>query len=210
MEKTDFIKIIESRSSHRKFLDEKIDTGDIKQMIKAAGSAPSGHNLQPWNFIAIKNKELIEKIANEVINNVRKLHPSLPEETVEKFKKYEFFIDHFKTAPLIIVVLGKRIPYFSSKLEDKYNVKLDTTELFNMELLGIGAAIENLILSAISLGYGSCWLTEPVYYAQKKIEDLLDIKDEYHVVSILSIGKPTKERSPQPKKDLEEIFTLIE
>ncbi|PBF84299.1 nitroreductase family protein, partial [Clostridioides difficile] len=35
-------------------------------MIKAAGAAPSGKNIQNWHFVVIKRRDLMEKIADVI------------------------------------------------------------------------------------------------------------------------------------------------
>lgn len=52
------------RKSIRQFKDKKIEEEKIKNILKAGMQAPSAHNTQPWEFIVVKNKDSIEKIAN--------------------------------------------------------------------------------------------------------------------------------------------------
>ncbi len=46
----------------RKFKDEKISKEHLFKILEAGIWAPSGSNIQPWEFILITNKETIEKI----------------------------------------------------------------------------------------------------------------------------------------------------
>jgi len=46
---------------------------DVKYFIDAAVRAPSGCNSQCWKFVAIKNKEIIRKIENAVIEELEKI-----------------------------------------------------------------------------------------------------------------------------------------
>ena len=57
-----FYKNIKNRRSIREFKSLKISDRVIKNAILAAGSAPSGANLQPWHFVIIKNKLIKKKI----------------------------------------------------------------------------------------------------------------------------------------------------
>jgi len=201
--------LLNSRASHRKFSTDPVPEGDIRQMIENARLAPSGHNNQPWRYIAVTNRDLINKMANAVVNNLKALYPGLPDSEVQALEKYKFFLEHFKEAPLVMAVLIRKDEYTTSILQTKYNVQLPKTEHFDMELLGVGATVENLLLSAQTMGYGSCWMTEPITYAQKDIEDILNVKNPYHVVSIIPIGKPTKERKCAPKKSVDELLQIL-
>lgn len=53
-----------NRKSVREFTDEKIDQEDIKTIIKAAMSAPSAVNLQPWEFLVFDDEKTLRDIPN--------------------------------------------------------------------------------------------------------------------------------------------------
>lgn len=209
MKNKELNELLKKRASHRKFLPDVVCEEDIRKMVNSAGLAPSGHNLQPWSFTAIDNKDLINKMVDAIEENLKSLYLELPEDYSEKIEKYKFFIEHFKDAPLVIVVCARDYEYITSKIETKHGAKLPESELFSMTLLGVGAAINNLLLSAETLGYGSCWMTEPIVYAQRDIEKILNVEEPYHFVSLVAIGKPVKDRQGAPKKASEEILTFI-
>lgn len=52
------------RRSVRHFSDEPVPLEVIKNIIKTAGTAPSGAHKQPWKFCAVSNAELKSKIRN--------------------------------------------------------------------------------------------------------------------------------------------------
>lgn len=53
----DPIDLIKTRRSVRSFKQEEISLDILKDIIDAARLAPSPHNLQPWEFIIVKEKE---------------------------------------------------------------------------------------------------------------------------------------------------------
>ena len=57
-----FYQFIKSRRSVREFDNKLFDIKIIENALLAAGSAPSGANLQPWHFVVIKNKKIKERI----------------------------------------------------------------------------------------------------------------------------------------------------
>jgi|SRR5208283_616693 len=201
--------LLQSRASHRKYKADPVPEGDIRMMVENARLAPSGHNNQPWRFLAITNKELTNAMAKAVIRNLQALYPALPESEVQLLEKYKFFMDHFKDAPLVMAVLARRHDYTTTIIQAKYHLHLPKVELYDMELLGVGAAINNLLLAASVLGYGSCWMTEPIVYAQKDMENILSVKAPYHLVSIVAIGKPAKEKKCAPRKDVDELLEIL-
>jgi len=54
--------LLSRRRSIRSFSDKPVSREIIKACIKAAGTAPSGANHQPWHFVAISNPEVKRKI----------------------------------------------------------------------------------------------------------------------------------------------------
>jgi nitroreductase len=63
----DGLETILTRRSIRKYSDQKIDENVFIDLVKAAVSAPSAGNQQPWKFIIIKDKEKL--------GNVLEFHP---------------------------------------------------------------------------------------------------------------------------------------
>ena len=62
------IQTIMTRTSVRAFLDRSVSDETIGQLLKAAMAAPSAKNSQPWAFIVIKNRELLEKLGASLPN----------------------------------------------------------------------------------------------------------------------------------------------
>ena len=55
-------KILERRRSVRFFSDRPVPRELIEELVRAAGSAPSGANKQPWRFVAISDPEIKREI----------------------------------------------------------------------------------------------------------------------------------------------------
>ena len=56
------LKAIMGRRSIRKYTGEKIPEGDIKTLLEAAMNAPSAHNKQPWHFIVVDDRAVLDKV----------------------------------------------------------------------------------------------------------------------------------------------------
>ncbi|MDC7233494.1 MAG: nitroreductase family protein [Spirochaetales bacterium] len=57
------MKEINQRRSIRKYTDRPVDKETIEQILKAAMQAPSAGNQQPWEFLVIQNKEMLQKLS---------------------------------------------------------------------------------------------------------------------------------------------------
>lgn len=214
--------VLEKRQSIRRYKEGDIPEADIREIIKAAGIAPSGKNIQNWHFIAIKNRDLIEKIKltvdkkNEEISNEMM---KVDEEKGLRFRKFcKNFTLFFANAPVLTVVYGTVYTpsgYNEYKLIDAPDEILD--DLLghrNPGMQSVGAALENFTLKAIDMGYGSCWLTS-ANYAAKEIEDLLAkeigfTKEGFFMVAMMAMGIPEDNQKSPAKKSLDEIYTFVE
>ncbi len=58
----EFLSHIKRRRTVRDFSSEAVSEDVIKNCILAAGSAPSGANMQPWHFVAVKNPAVKKQI----------------------------------------------------------------------------------------------------------------------------------------------------
>jgi nitroreductase len=61
------MKEIFERRSIRKYTNQKISDQDLKELLKAAMAAPSAGNQQPWEFIIVTDRE--------ILNSITRIHP---------------------------------------------------------------------------------------------------------------------------------------
>jgi len=57
----DTLTIIKKRRSIRSFTDQPVEEEKLTQLLEAAMSAPSGMDAQPWEFVVITEKEVLDK-----------------------------------------------------------------------------------------------------------------------------------------------------
>ena len=62
-EMNETLKTIHNRKSVRTFSDKKVSKEELETLMKAAMCAPSSKNNQPWSFYIIRNKEVLQKLA---------------------------------------------------------------------------------------------------------------------------------------------------
>jgi nitroreductase len=58
----DCLDVIYTRRAIRKYTDKKVSDELIEKLLKAGMSGPSAVNEQPWHFIVVKDKKLLEGI----------------------------------------------------------------------------------------------------------------------------------------------------
>lgn len=68
------------------------------------------------------------------------------------------------------------------------------------------AAIENILLAATDLGYGSCWLQGNAKPHEAEFKLLLNIPEHLRILSLVPIGVPVEWPKNKAKKPLEEVL----
>ena len=56
------LELVKKRRSIRRFKPDPIPDENIEKIIEVARWAPSGFNMQPWEFVVVKKAELRSKI----------------------------------------------------------------------------------------------------------------------------------------------------
>ena len=64
MEYESVLSLVKRRRSVRRFKPDSIPDDYLDKIIKVARQAPSGFNMQPWEFIIVKDEELRSKIVD--------------------------------------------------------------------------------------------------------------------------------------------------
>jgi len=204
---------IEGRCSIRKFTDGPVREEDLMKMLWAAGRAPSAGNQQMWHFLIIKSKEVKEQMRQAVLDKVEEMLTWEAakgwEERITAIRGYGTF---FADAPIAVAVLTKPyenpldahiLPAHGLSFQEVYDLRGDPGRQ------SLGAAIGNFLLMAYALGYGTCWMTGPLV-AKPAMERILNVQPPWSLAAITPLGVPADRPAPRKRKDVSEIFTVIE
>ncbi len=63
----EFLEFLKGRRSIRAFQKEEIKEEHLKMILEAGRWTPSASNRQPWEFIIIKDKEILQKVSETAI-----------------------------------------------------------------------------------------------------------------------------------------------
>ncbi len=208
----EYFDLIEKRYSVRKFKETEVPDSDIEKIVGAARIAPSGKNLQNWHFVAIKNKQVLGKMAEAVENRIDTIASGLPEDRGQMMKKFSKFSTFFANAPVVVAVYAdKYVPEGYQELIDIKDDQVNIDRILDADpsIQSIGAAIGQLILAAFDMGYGACWMTS-ANNSLVTLEDVIGFKKEkYSLIALVPLGIPEGERKSPAKKELKEILTII-
>jgi len=149
------------RRSIRRFNNQNIDPKIIKQLLTAAMYAPSAVNKQPWHFVVIDRRS--------VLNEIMKIHPHA---------------GMLQTASHAIVVCGDELLQYDG----------------GYWVVDCGAATQNLLLAAHTLGLGACWVgLHPREGRKESFSILLDLPSHVKPFALVALGYPI-ETKPRPDR----------
>jgi len=69
----------------------------------------------------------------------------------------------------------------------------------------VAVAMQNMILAATALGYGTCWIGA---FDQDRVKSVLAIPEDLHVVALTPVGVPADRPEPRPRQDMSEFVSL--
>jgi nitroreductase len=204
----EFKQVLESRTSVRTFMPDKVKTEDLKEMVRLAAMAPSVNNYQPWKFIVITNKKMLQKMALTVSEKISSLPVNNSQNAVNILSQVEWFSTFFREAPAVIALIMDK---FETVLEK--SVTLSHEEINRMrnfpDIQSAGACVQNMLLAATDMGYGACWLSAPLM-AKKELEEILEIQESSSLMAFIAIGKSLHPPKPKNRKNIDEILSWRE
>ena len=156
---------LKSRRSIRKFQDKPVTDEHIEMILEAGRWAPSASNRQPWEFIVVKNREILQKISKTGVYG-------LP----------------LRKAPLGIAIVGKKLENPNWYIQDtslaSMNMMLMAWALnigmcwmgsmdreYAKELLGLGK--DDFLLTILATGYIKGKIPKPT--SRKSLEEITRI-----------------------------------
>jgi nitroreductase len=179
------LKAITERRAVRSYEPKPVPKDIINRIIEAANQAPSAMNAQPWRFVIVKDKKFHRKLTEAAIPNSKKMLEPFKDINPERYqlimKRYEELEDPiYYSAPVIIFVIG------SGQFAD----------------LSCSLACENIMLSAYSLGLGSCWVHfGSLVTDNEEIKKALELSEAEKIYGPIIIGYAKQFPEPPPKKD---------
>jgi nitroreductase len=185
--------VVRERRATPSFESIPVHEADLKKIIEAGLSAPSGYNLQPWRFVVVRDLEQRKRLRQAAYNQAK----------VEE-------------APVVIVAAGDKEGWRNGDLEEMLRISADhgfadpaqheRTRRTVTGFLGgtpgdagglapdlavwvnrhVMIAFTHVMLMAEVLGYD----TAPMEGFQEiKVKTLLKLPDSVRVVALLAIGR---------------------
>lgn len=190
------IETIEKRRSIRRYKNKEVPRYMIEEILRAGCLAPSSKNRQPWQFTVVRGDAKAEMIkAMEAGLEREKKTPILPG-SAKLIQGAEYTLQIMPQAPVIIFItnpLGLDIQASLSPEERIY-------EICNAQ--SVGAAVENMTLTATELGLGSLWICD-TYFAYPELCKWLAADGELYAA--LAVGYADEDPAKRPRKRWDDI-----
>jgi nitroreductase len=67
------------------------------------------------------------------------------------------------------------------------------------------AAMENMLLAAVAMGYAACWVEGALRRCEDELRKILGVPEHLRIWSLLPVGKPSHEPARPPKPEPGEV-----
>ena len=186
---------IESRRSIRKFKNDPVPQELLDKILWAATLAPSGKNKQSWYFYVVQKDKRDEMIAA--------MQKGLEQLTTKGFNlgSAKFTQQVMSQAPVTIFIFNPTGQHPLARRND--------LQAFGdiVDIQSIGAAIQNMLLAAQTLGLGSLWICD-VFFAYDALVEWLGAEGE--MIAAVSLGYPDQTPEPRPRKSVAEVTEYVD
>lgn len=190
------IAAINGRRSIRKFDATPISREDIERIILAGTQAPSAKNRQPWRFVVVEGGAKTAMLHAMYQGLVREENtPQLPD-SAKYISGVRHTITIMEQAPTTIFIINplSKMDDFPRTWEARFYDVANTQS--------VGACIQNMLLAATDLGYGSLWNCD-IFFAYKELSEWLGVREQ--IVAAISFGFPAETPSARPRNNLAEM-----
>jgi nitroreductase len=179
---------LNQRAHHRFNPREDVADADVMTMLTVATHAPSALNTQPWYFVVVRSEET--RRAFDAATRARWAATSGAARernlvSTNLFRELDDGNGHggLESAPTVIVVCVD-----TSKLQAAHGPS------------SIYPAIQNLLLAAADLGYGSCMTTGLTGGSGDLVRERLKLPEYVAPIAAVFVGRPARTLGP-PRRD---------
>ncbi len=158
------------------------DRQEISQILAAAHRVPDHGKIGPWRFV-IFSGDARSRFSQQLAEMYAEENPEATE------KLLEFESSRLTRAPLVVAVIASPVEH----------PKIPEWE----QLLSVGAACQNILVAALSLGYAAQWLTEWYSYSNK-VNALLELNSHERIAGFIYIGSSATKPDERQRPSLEE------
>jgi nitroreductase len=186
--------VMQAQRACRRFdPDGEVLDSDIEHMLRLAVHAPSAENTQPWSFVVVRAEQTRKLLADWWTETWNAGGGDLVKQSIEDKAlvadlEYGLNKGGFAGAPVVVVVCA------------------DTDRVAETHApSSIYPAVQNLLLSAADLSYGSCLTTGLTTFGVDHVRELLQLPQNLIPMAAVYIGRPARKLSPPRRRPATEV-----
>ncbi|EPQ19221.1 Iodotyrosine dehalogenase 1 [Myotis brandtii] len=202
MRSQEFYELLNKRRSVRFISNEQVPVEVIENVIKTAGTAPSGAHTEPWTFVVVKDPDMKHQI-REIIEEEEKINylKRMGQRWVTDLKKLRtnWIKEYLDTAPVLILIF-KQVHGFTANGKKKVHYYNE-----------ISVSIACGILLAALQNAGLVTVTTTPLNCGPRLRVLLSRPTNEKLLMLLPVGYPSKEATvPDLKrKPLDQVMVTV-
>jgi coenzyme F420-0:L-glutamate ligase/coenzyme F420-1:gamma-L-glutamate ligase len=187
------------RRSVRRYLDKEVPEEVVQRVLEAARWAPSPHGRQPWRFAVVTREETKARLA-EAMGEEWRSNLQMDGQSAEVVEKR---LEGSRRRLLDVPVLVLLCLYLEDL--DAYPDAVRQQNETTMAVQSLGAAAQNALLAAYSMGLDTSWMCAPLF-CPEKVAVALDLNPKLVPHALLTLGyaeaDPPKRRTRRPSDEL--------
>lgn len=202
MASTSVREAIAARRSIRRFRPEPLSDEQIGLLLEAARLAPSSLNAQPWRFKVVRDPATIAWIADQ---GSHKQHwVSRAPAVFVCCADLSCYVQDAAATLRALKDSGGLPPDMLAGVEEYVRREecAPPEMLRAAAALNCAIAITLIMLQAVELDLGACWMG---MFDEPAIKERLRLPDNLAVIALLAVGRPSESPPPRSRKTLDEI-----
>lgn len=199
----DFLPLARGRQSVRAFQDRPVPREALEEMIEAARWAPSPHGAQPWRFVVLTRPEAKRALAEAMGDEWRRTLAMDGEDEEVVTRRLRLSRQRIEQAPALILAC-----LYLADLDLYPDPDRQRAEEI-MAIQSLGAAIQNMLLGAYSLGLDTGWMCAPLF-AQQTVRAALDLDASLIPHALIPVGYKAAEPRRRPHRPANELIVRFD
>ncbi len=197
---------ISQRRSIRKFKPDPLNREIIDRLLESARLAPSGSNRQPWRFLVTtdpKEKKRLKEIClgQAFIEEAPVVFVCCADLTAYSAASRKARLQEYVGAGVLETLSGR---FSDPSYRERAIAEPEPSEVLRSAMANVYIAIEHMVLTATSMGLGSCWVG--ALGDEGEITGLFGLPDHIVPVIVLPVGYSDRVPPQRPRISMSEIL----
>lgn len=192
----------------RRFTDEPVTDAQVERILRAAQQAPSGGNIQPWQFVVVTDDDdrawLGDVYARAYDRYEAAILAALPPFRTDADRAAwartvaasRHLADHLGEVPVVVLVCMADISMSVRDADGEMDVGTPYASVY--------PAVQNLLLAARSVGIGGA-ITTVHRIHHDEVREHFGVPDTHQVVALVPLGHPTGRFGVAPRRPVEKV-----